>query len=211
MNGKTDLRLIAKTFLIATFFSLFFSLSSFIVSTAAQELPDEIRGYKVHKAKITVINKSEEINEKDGSEAFVRVGEPQLVGTSLSGIKFAVPAEIISLEHGGKIDFLTFQDFKVNGIAVDVEEFRESFEFKKNQTLSLPKPIEVFIGARQVLQGAIGEIKDRKEEWDVTGRVFIFGKFKKWGFNFKRVVPVNINIKIKNPIRKEGILPDIIP
>jgi hypothetical protein len=51
------------------------------------------------------------------------------------------------------------------------------------------------------LRGAVRELKDSKEEWSVTGRVFVFGKFKKFGFNFKRVVPVEINIKIKNPLR----------
>lgn len=39
-----------------------------------------------------------------------------------------------------------------------------------------------------------------KDEWTVTGRVFVFGRFKKFGFDFKRVVPVEINLKIKNPL-----------
>lgn len=204
MNENLSLMLKAKTFI-----SVFFILSS--VCIGAQELPDEIRGYKVHKAQITVLNQNEKFNEKDDAEAFVRVGEPQLVSTFLSGIRFAVSAEIFSREHSGKIDFLMFRDFKVNGIAVNIEEYKESFEFKKKQTLSLPKPIEVFVSAEQALRGVLGELKDRKEQWDVTGRVFVFGKFKKWGFNFRRVVPVELSIKIRNPIRKEVILPDIIP
>ena len=45
------------------------------------------------------------------------------------------------------------------------------------------------------------ELIESKKEWQVTGTVFIFGKFKKFGFGFKRVVPVKINLKIDNPLK----------
>lgn len=179
---------------------------------AQQDLPDEIRGYKVAKADIKIKGANEKRDEKDKSEAYVKVNDPQLVNTSLSGVTFEIMPELDSLEQSGKVDFLTFQDFKVNGMPVEIKEYTEPFEFKKNDVIKLPKPITVFISSSQTLQGAVGELRNRKEEWDVTGRVFVFGKFKKWGFNFKRVVPVDVNIKIKNPVQKDKLpLPDIIP
>ncbi|MCY7377045.1 MAG: hypothetical protein LH472_13885, partial [Pyrinomonadaceae bacterium] len=111
-------------------------------------------------------------------------------------------AEIDSPEQSGKIDFLTFHDFRVNGLAVDVEEYQESFEFKKNQTIALPKPVKIFVGAGQTLRGALSEWRNSKDEWTVTGRIFVFGHFKKAGFKFKRVVPIEINLKIENPLPK---------
>jgi hypothetical protein len=194
------------------YFLLFaFYLLSFTFSVHAQDLPDEIRGYKVHNAKISVTNQTDKKDENDKSDAFARLTEPELVDTSLTGLTFEISAEVDALDVQGKIDFLTFKDFKVNGLDVNIEEYTNSFEFKKKQTITLPKPIKIFLGTGQFLKGALGEATDSKEEWIVTGKVFVFGHFKKAGFNFKRVVPVEINVTIKNPVKKEKILPSIIP
>lgn len=167
----------------------------------AQDFPKEIRGYKVQRAKIAVKTKSEKTETKDKSEVSVKIGEPELIDVSLTGIKFEISAEIESLEQSGTVDFLTFQDFRVNDLKVDVEEYKESFEIKKNQTVALPKPIEIFIGTTQTLRGALKETKESKDEWTVTGRIFVFGRFKKSFLKFKRVVPIEINFKIKNPLK----------
>jgi len=176
----------------------------------AQNLPDEIRGYKVHKAKISVSTKTDKTDEKikdqkDKSEAFARLTEPELTDTSLTGLTFEISAEIDALEYKGKIDFLTFRDFKVNGLSVEIEEYTNSFELKKNRATTLPQPIKIFLGSGQALKGALSEIRNSKEEWTVTGTVFVFGRFKKWGFEVKRVVPVEVNVKIKNPLKAEGL------
>jgi hypothetical protein len=177
----------------------------------AQELPDEIRGYKVHKAKISVTNRLEKAADKDKSEALVKVTDPELTETSLTGLTFELSAEIDALEHSGKVDFLTFRDFRVNGLEVEIEEYRQSFEFKKKELVRLPVPVKIFLNARQALKGALGELNDSKTEWTVTGRVFVFGRFRKLGFDFKRVVPVEVNVKIKNPLKEGAVLPSIIP
>jgi len=51
-------------------------------------------------------------------------------------------------------------------------------------------------------RAAYSEIVEHKSELSVTGTAFVFGKFKKMGFSFKRVVPIKIDIKVKNPLRK---------
>ena len=169
--------------------------------TFAQDLPEEIRGYKVHRAKTSVKNQTEKTDAKDKSEVCVKVGEPELIDVSLSGITFELSAEINSLEQSGTINFLTFHDFRFNGLKVEVEEYKESFEIEKNQPVTLPKPIKIFLNTGQVLRGALSELKQSKEEWTVTGRVFAFGQFKKSFLKFKRVVPIEINLKIKNPLK----------
>jgi len=195
----------SKLFQSLNFFVLFASLW-FISSAQAQALPDEIRGYKVHNARISVTNKTGTRTEKEKSEAFARLTEPELTDTSLTGLTFEISAEIEPVDYKGKIDFLTFRNFKVNGLDVEIEEYTNSFELKKNQTTALPVPVKIFLGTGQALKGALKEIRDSKEEWTVTGTVFVFGRFKKWGFSAKRVVPVEVNVKIKNPLRKENML-----
>lgn len=197
MNRMNRIKTVKKNLRLSAFICcLSLSLSAF-----AQDLPKEIRGYKVYNAKISVVNQIEKTDKKDKSEAFVKIGEPELIDVSLVGTTFEISAEIDSLDQSGTIDFLTFHDFRVGGLKVEVQEYKESFEIKKNQTIFLPKPIVIFLNTGQTLRGALSELKQSKEEWTVTGRVFVFGRFKKSFLKFKRVVPIEINLKIKNPLK----------
>lgn len=173
------------------------------------DYPDKIRGYKVYNADIDVKNASGKPagrTEKENAEAFVTVGDPTLADISLAGITFEVSAEIDALDQSGKVDFLAFHDFRVNDLAVEIEEYKNSFEFKKNQPIVLPAPARIFLGTTQTLRGAVEELKNSKTEWRVTGTVFVFGRFKKFGLTFKRVVPVRIDVVIKNPLKSEKLL-----
>ncbi len=180
-------------------------IAAFSSAAPAQKLPDEIRGYKIYRAKISVRNESDKSPQsvENETEALVKVGEPEVVDVSLTGVTLEITVDINSLDQSGTIDFLTFKDFRINGLAVAVEEYRESFDIKKDQPIILPKPVKIFVGTGQTLRGALGEFKDSKNEWTVTGTVFVFGRFKKSFIKFKRVVPVEINIKIENPLRTE--------
>lgn len=168
---------------------------------SGQDLPKEIRGYKVYRAKISVKNQIEKNGANDKSETSVKIGEPEIVDVSLTGITFEISAEIESSAQSGTIDFLTFQDFRADNLTVEVEEYKESFQLEKDKVVVLPKPIKIFLNLKQSLQGAFKEMKESKEEWTVTGRIFVFGRFKKSFLKFKRVVPIEINFKIKNPLR----------
>lgn len=183
------------------FFAIFILLCS--VSAFSQKLPDKIRGYKVYQTKISVKTDKEKNKVKNGAEAIVKIGEPELEDVSLTGITLEFLAEIEGVEQSGKIDFLTFEDFRINDLDVEIEEYRHSFEMKKNDKVFLPKPVKVFVRADRALRGALGEMKDSKKIWNVSGRIFVFGRFKKFGISFKRVVPVEINIKIENPVKKK--------
>jgi hypothetical protein len=180
---------------VILFLILLFGLAAF-----AQELPKEIRGYKVHKTGISVKTSSNKTPARSGPEALVKIGDPAVTDLSFTGLTFEIPAEITSFDQSGRVDFLTFHDFKVNGLAVDVEEYRSAFSFKKNELVVLPEPARIFLGTGQIVKAAWKEIAETKKEWTITGRVFVFGKFRKLGFSFKRVIPVDINLTIKNPL-----------
>ncbi len=170
------MKLIEKYLRLSAFVCCFFFLSLSFAN--AQDYPKEIRGYKVQRIKISVKNQADKTGAKDKSEAFVKVGEPVLTNVSLTGITFELSAEIDSLQQSGTVDFLAFHDFRVNGLAVDLEEYKDSFEFRKNQNVILPKPIKIRLSTAQTLRGALSEIKESRDEWTVTGRVFVFGQFK---------------------------------
>ncbi|MEO6590502.1 MAG: hypothetical protein ABIP06_14490 [Pyrinomonadaceae bacterium] len=180
-------------------------ISIFVITSAvqAQSYPKKIRGYKIYQTKISINPNSENSSGKKDTEAIVKLGDLELTDISLSGITLEISADIESIEQSGKIDFVTFQDFKVNGLDVKIEEYKESFEIKHGEKTLLPKPVKIFISASQTLRGALKELKESKKDWTISGKLFVFGTFKKYGFKFKRVVPLDIIFKIENPVKKK--------
>lgn len=190
-----DVHLRKSRFVYAVLLAVLFALPAL-----AQELPKEIRGYKVHKTSISIKTAANKTPARSGPEALVKIGHPAITDFSFTGITFEVPAEVTAFDQSGRVDFLTFHDLKVDGLAVDVEEYRNPFAFRKNELVVLPKPARIFLRTGQIVKAAWKEIAETKKEWTITGRVFVFGKFKKLGFNFKRVIPVDINLTIRNPL-----------
>lgn len=178
-----------------------FVLCFFAFALNAQELPDRIRGYKVHKAEITVGSKSASAAEDKDLRVEMELDEPEVAEIGLTGVTLTLGGEMTVFGQSGTVDFITFKDFVVGGIKVDVEEYNESFEFKKNERLKLTKPVEIFVPVTQALSGIYGEYSDPKDKWRVTGRVFVFGRFNKMGFRFRRVIPVDVEMMIDNPLK----------
>ena len=119
-----------------------FLILFFCLPALAQELPKEIRGYKVHKTSISVKTSSNKAPAKSGPEALVKIGDPAVTDLSFTGITFEIPAEITAFDQSGRVDFLTFNDFKVDGLAVDVEEYRSAFSSKKmNSSICPNRPV----------------------------------------------------------------------
>lgn len=189
-------------------FSAFAILPCFIFlfltsSVNSQKLPDKIRGYKVYKTEISVTDETAGNSDKKDLGVDVDFEEPELAEVSLLGITLSLESRITVFGQSGTIDFISFKDFKVNDINVEIEEYKTSFDFKKGKPVKLEKPVEIFINTKQMLRGAVEEYKDSKNVWLVTGRVFVFGHFKKFGFKFKRVIPVDVNLTIKNPLKSD--------
>jgi hypothetical protein len=182
---------------LAIVFSLTFSVS-------AQDLPGKIRGYKVYKEKIVVVDETgSKVN--DNSKVEIKMENPEFADISASGVKLEVGGEITVFGQSGTIDFITFSDFQINGVKVEIEEYRERLDFQKNTAFKLKKPLEVFVSHAQTLRAAWKEAANSRDEWLVEGKVFVFGRFRKFGFNFKRVIPVEVKIKIPNPVKAKLI------
>ena len=176
-------------------------LLALVQSLSAQELPSKIRGYKVYNANISVRSSEDKGAANNEREAVITIDAPEIVDYGLTGITLAAGAEIAAVDQSGRVDFLSFRDFKINGIRVEIEEYKHEFRFKKGESISLPKPAQIFIGTLNLARAARNELLDPKKKWSVTGTVFVFGKFKKCGMSFKRVVPIKIDITIANPLR----------
>jgi len=169
-------------------------------SVGSQQLPKKIRGYSVYQADIIVSQKNDPLGARS-SETVIYLGEPVLKEISVTGLTLEVSAEFTAMRQSGHVDFLAFHDLHVNGMAVQVDEYRDSFAFRKGELVKLPSPAKIFVPTTQLLRAATSELNRSQKEWTVTGRILIFGKFRKFGLEHKRVVPIDINFKIANPLQ----------
>lgn len=191
-------------FLTAGSLSVIFS---FLVSAAAfaqqpdAPLPEKIRGYKVHDEILKYTFPAE--NGSEPKEFTAVIDDPVLKGVTFTGLSFSLDAEITSLKQSGTIEMISFHDFQVNDIPVTVNELAEAFILKKGAAVRLPEPVIIELSAIGLVRGAWQELRDSKEKWTITGRIFVSGKFKKFGFSFKRVVPIDVAVTIENPIRQK--------
>lgn len=168
---------------------------------SAQELPDKIRGYKVYKTKVQVSRSTGTTTDAAlAGEPVVKIDEPRVIDIGLTGVAFETDANLGVMPQSGRIDFLTFRDFRVNGVAIEFDEYTHSFDVKKGVAIKLPRPVQGFVSSLNIAKAVYKEMVESTPTWHVTGTVFVFGKFKKFGFKFKRVVPVQIELKVKNPL-----------
>lgn len=186
--------------------SIFFA---FLLTTSAvvgqSEYPKEIRGYKVERAIVEVKKPDSRKGKWDPEPAeddLIKLGDPRLVTASPLGIRLEVPVLISPVKQKGKVDFLMFEEIVINGTPVRIEEYRHKFKLPEKEPQVLKNPLRFYIYLPNVLLAALGEWNESKEEWLLTGRVYVFGEFKKLLFNFKRCIPVELNLTIRNPLRK---------
>lgn len=185
-----------------TFSSFWLALLICIFSapTFGQGLPKTIRGYKVHN-EILKISASKTVDSN--APVKVDLGDPSVEDVSLTGITLRLTADLLPSKQSGKVDFLMFRDVQVNGTGVEVEEYTKKFEFKRTELVSLPEPARIFIPITGIMKAAWREMRESREVWTVKGRVFVFGKFKKFGMHHKRVVPVDFEYSFPNPLWKK--------
>jgi hypothetical protein len=176
-------------------------------SPLERRYPKEIRGYKVELANVEI--KKQNAKGKDeatgqGEEKLIQLGEPRVTNVSPLGISLEVPVTVAAIKQGGRVDFLTFEEMTVNGTTVTVNEYQHSFDLPTSKPVTLPEPVSIYISTPRALLGALGEWNQPKDVWPVTGRVYVFGRFKKFLFKFKRVVPVELNLSFRNPLKSKS-------
>jgi hypothetical protein len=180
--------------------------SSSYPTPPARDYPKEIRGYKVELANVELKKQSGKGKDSTGgadAETLIQLGEPKVTSLSPVGIALEVPVTVAAVNQGGHVDFLTFDEMTVNGTPVTVNEYQHSFELPTREPITLPEPVSIYISTPRVLLGALGEWSQPKDVWPVTGRVYVFGRFKKFVFKFKRVVPVELNLAFRNPLKSK--------
>jgi hypothetical protein len=178
-------------------------------------LPKEIRGYKIHRARVEMKKtnepgkkpdkKSKEKSEQDEYDEdeplLVRLGEPELVSVSPLGVTFDVPVIVAAVKQQGDVDRIVFEDMKVNDTPVTIDDHVHPFKLPNKEPLTLAPSVRIFVSTPQAVLRTIDEVFSSKETWPVTGRIYVCGHFKKLMLKFKRAVPVELQTTVTNPLR----------
>ena len=174
------------------------------LTTLAQqpEYPKEIRGYKVARPEVEAKKAgTKATNEEPDSEPLIRFGNPQLARVTPLGISFEIPMVVAPVKRKGRVEFMVFEEMLVNNTSVEIDEYHRGFDLPNKEPLTLTEPLKFYVYLPSAVLGAIDEWNDSKKTWLITGRVYVFGKFKKSLFTFKRCIPIEINITIPNPLQ----------
>lgn len=182
---------------------------------ATRPLPKEIRGYKIHRARVEMKKtnepgkktdkKSKEKSEQDEYDEdeplLVRLGEPELVSVSPLGVTFDVPVIVAAVKQQGDVDLIVFEDMKVNDTPVTIDDHVHPFKLPNKEPLTLVPSVRIFVSTPQAVLRTIDEVFSSRETWPVTGRIYVCGHFKKLMLKFKRAVPVELQTTVTNPLR----------
>jgi hypothetical protein len=167
---------------------------------AQQEYPAEVDGVKVERANVEVKNSGEGTS---GADAVVKIGEPRIARVTPLGVTFEITLTVNPVKQGGRVERLLFEDVTVNGTAVEIDDYIAPFDLPNKKPLTLNRPVRVYVSATGALANVVGNVRNSQERWPVKGRVYVFGRFKKFLLKFKRVVPVEFDVTIPNPLRRE--------
>jgi hypothetical protein len=167
--------------------------------TQQRTYPKELRGYKIERT--TVEMKKARKGESNPDE-LIRFGEARFASITPLGISLAIPIVVAPVIQKGHVDFLLFEDMVVNGTSVQIDEYHRGFDLPNKKDLVLKEPLKFYVYLPSAVLAALDEWTNSKESWRVTGRVYVFGRYKKYLFTFKRSIPVELDLTIKNPLRK---------
>jgi hypothetical protein len=140
-------------------------------------------------------------NTGSAVDQLITFGSPSIARVTPLGITFNVPVVVAPIKQSGKVDFLLFEDMMVNDHSIEIDEYQRAFNLPTKKPLTLNQPLRFFIYTPIAALAAVGEWSNSKETWPVTGRVYVCGKYKKFLLSFKRCVPVELNLTMRNPLR----------
>ena len=135
-------------------------------------------------------------------DQLITFGSPSLARITPLGITFNLPVVVAPIKQSGHVDFLLFEDMAVNGHSVEIDEYHREFDLPTKKPLTLREPLRFFIYTPVAALAAVGEWSNSKEIWPVKGRVYVCGKYKKFLLKFKRCVPVELKLTMRNPLRE---------
>ena len=165
--------------------------------------PNEIRGYRLERAAVELKETKQKNGQQNTATQLIQFGSPRVASVTPLGISLEIPVVVAPVKQKGRVDFLVFEKMKVNGTSVEIDEYHRAFDLPNKKPLTLKEPLRFYVYLPSAIMVAIDELSSSTKEWPITGVVYVFGRFNKSIFRFKRVIPVEINFTTPNPLREK--------
>ena len=170
------------------------------LSAQSMTYPNEIRGYKVERAAVELKETKQKSQLQDAASQLIRFGAPRVASVTPLGITLEIPVMVSPVKQKGRVDFLMFEKMKVNDTSVEIDEYHRAFDLPNKKPLTLKEPLRLYVYLPNALTLVIDDLNSSVRQWPITGVVYVFGRFNKSVFRFKRVIPVEINLTTANPL-----------
>ena len=162
--------------------------------------PKEIRGYKVERAAVELREIKQKNAQQNTTPQLITFGSPRVAAITPLGITLEIPVVVAPVKQKGHVDFLVFERMKANDTSVEIDEYHRGFDLPNKKPLTLKEPLRFYVYLPNAIMVAIDDLTNTAKEWPITGIVYVFGKFNRSVFRFKRVIPVEINLTTPNPL-----------
>jgi hypothetical protein len=162
--------------------------------------PKEIRGYKVERAAVELKETKQKNAQQNTTPQLIKFGSPHVAAITPLGITLEIPVVVSPVKQKGHVDFLVFEKMKVNDTSVEIDEYHRAFDLPNKKPLTLKEPLRFYVYLPNAIMVAMDDLTNTAKEWPITGIVYVFGKFNRSVFRFKRVIPVEINLTTPNPL-----------
>ena len=167
-------------------------------ASSSTHLPREIHGYRVERVRVRIKRPASTVSGAiESSDALVRFGTLRVESITPRGVWLEVPVSLAAVEQNGQIEMLVFEDVRIDGTPVIIEDYSHPFRLPNDEPLELPRPARVYVSVTSALLGATSAAH---ETWPVTGRVYVCGRFRRFFLIFKRAVPIELSLSVTNPL-----------
>lgn len=171
--------------------------------TQTMTYPKEIRGYKVERAAVELKETKQKSQPQNAASQLIRFGAPRVASVTPLGITLEIPVMVSPVKQKGRVDFLMFEKMKVNDTSVEIDEYHRAFDLPNKKPMTLKEPLRLYVYLPNALMLVIDDLNASVRQWPITGVVYVFGRFNKSVFRFKRVIPVEINLTTANPLHEK--------
>ncbi|MBI4469258.1 MAG: hypothetical protein HY650_08065 [Acidobacteria bacterium] len=104
------------------------------------------------------------------------------------------------VEISGEIEVLRFEDMKLNGVPFQIAEVRSTFPLPAKEPKPLPEDLALTVRFSEVGPALLRNLLEPDKDLMIEGNALIFGRFRKFGIPFKRVVPVELKTRRPSPL-----------
>jgi len=172
---------------------------------------DEIRGYKVERsAKLTGQPAAASDESIINLAGLIELGQVKLGALSLERLNLEIPITIRPIQQKGEVQFMVFDQMTLNRVPFTVSEYQTPFRIPNTSALTLPRNVELHLTYANVARTALVSLVAPEQPLRIQGNVLVFGRFKRLGLSFKRVVPLSFSFERPNPLADYAVLKRVI-